>query len=168
MKYAGIIYNDFAAAPGVCLTFFTQGCPHRCKGCYNQETWDFNGGREFNYDTLSSIIEGLTSHGIDRNLCIMGGEPMCPENLFLTNLIITEIKKVLPRTKIYLWTGYLFHELKNSPNPQIQSILSSIDYLIDGPYLEQERDVTLFMRGSRNQKIYKRDEKEWKEDLELE
>lgn len=150
MRYAGIIYNDFAAASGVCLTFFTQGCPHRCKGCQNQEAWDFDGGREFTYDTLSSIISGLTANNINRKLAIMGGEPMCKENVFLTNLIITEVKKALPRTEIYLWTGYLFEELKSSADPQIQSILSSIDCLIDGKYQEEERDITLSMRGSKN------------------
>jgi anaerobic ribonucleoside-triphosphate reductase activating protein len=59
MRYAGIIFNDIAAAPGVCLTFFTQGCSHHCPGCHNPETWDFDGGKEFTPDTLNDIIEGL-------------------------------------------------------------------------------------------------------------
>lgn len=88
MKYAGIIYNDFSAAPGVSLSFFTQGCPHHCKGCHNQETWDFNGGKEFTHEDLTSLIKGLTANGIKRTLCIMGGEPLCPENAFLTHLVI--------------------------------------------------------------------------------
>lgn len=159
MKYAGIIYNDIAAAPGVCLTFFTQGCPHHCAGCHNPETWAFNGGREFTSDTLASIIKGLTSNGVHRDLCIMGGEPLCPENLFLTNLIITEVKKQLPDTKIYIWTGYLYDELKNDSSPAMQSILKSIDCIIDGPYIAAERDITLFMAGSRNQRIIYLDNK---------
>lgn len=163
MRYAGIIYNDLAAAPGVCLTFFAQGCPFRCYGCQNQNTWDFNGGREFTYETLSSIIKGLTANGINRKLCIMGGESMCPENVFLTNLVITEVKKALPQTEIYLWTGYLLKELESSAEPQIQSILSSIDYIIDGKYQDEERDITLPMRGSRNQKVYKRMNNNWEE-----
>lgn len=153
MRYAGIIYNDFSAAPGVCLTFFTQGCPHRCKGCHNPGTWDFNGGRELAGDTLSSIISGLQANGIHRNLCIMGGEPLCPENSFLVRMIVREVKKALPDTKIYIWTGYLYEDLKKSTDLNIPDILQSIDVLIDGPYIEEERDITLPMCGSRNQRV---------------
>lgn len=153
MRYAGIIFNDFAAAPGVSLSFFTQGCPHKCKGCHNQETWNFDGGKEFTYETLSSIIDGLTKNGVDRTLCIMGGEPLCPENLFLTHLVLSTIKKELPNTKIYLWTGYLYDDLKKSSDATIQKILPLIDVLIDGPYIETQRDITQPMRGSTNQKI---------------
>ena len=153
MRYAGIIYNDFAAAPGVCLSFFTQGCPHRCHNCHNQETWDFNGGHEFTEETLRHIITGLTKNGIHRTFCIMGGEPLCPENLFLTQLIISSVKQKLPETKIYIWTGYTIEELRKSTSKALQYILSTADVLIDGPYIEAERDITLPMRGSRNQRI---------------
>lgn len=111
MKYSGIIYNDFSSAPGVCLSFFTQGCPHHCHGCHNPETWNFEGGREFTTDTLSNIISGLRANGIHRSLCIMGGEPLCPDNLFLTHLVISSVKEALPDTKIYIWTGYTHEEL---------------------------------------------------------
>lgn len=83
----------------------------------------------------------------------MGGEPLCPENLFLTNLVITTVKKELPDTKIYLWTGYLHEDLKKSTDTTIQNILQLIDVLIDGPYIEAERDITEPLKGSRNQKI---------------
>lgn len=78
MRYAGIIKNDVCAAPGVCVTFFTQGCPHRCKGCHNPETWDFDGGKEFTHDTIDEVIEALNANDIERTFCIMGGEPLCP------------------------------------------------------------------------------------------
>ena len=61
MRYADIIYNDIAAAPGLCVTFFTQGCPHRCPGCHNPQTWDFDGGKEFTLETLDEIIAGLSA-----------------------------------------------------------------------------------------------------------
>ena len=83
----------------------------------------------------------------------MGGEPLCPENEFLTNLIITEIKKVYPNIKIYVWTGYVYDDLKNSNNIRIKNILKIADYLIDGPFIQEERDITLPLRGSRNQNI---------------
>lgn len=153
MKYAGIIRNDILAAPGICVSFFTQGCPHHCEGCHNPETWDFNGGKEFTQETLSSLVKDLTANGIERNLAIMGGEPLCPENLFLVNLIICTIKEKLPNTKIYVWTGYLYEDLKANPDKNLQNILSNTDVLIDGPFKKSERDITLFMRGSKNQRI---------------
>lgn len=83
----------------------------------------------------------------------MGGEPLCPENLFLTNLVITTVKKELPDTKIYLWTGYLYDDLRKSSDTTLQNIFQLIDVLIDGPFIESERDITEPLRGSRNQKI---------------
>ena len=93
MKYAGLNLNDVAAAPGLCVSFFAQGCPHRCFNCQNPETWDFDGGMVFTTETLNTIITGLTAQGIQRNLCIMGGEPLCFENAFLTRLIVKEVKE---------------------------------------------------------------------------
>lgn len=154
MKYSGIIYNDFSSAPGVCLSFFTQGCPHHCHGCHNPETWDFKGGREFTTDTLSDIISGLQANNIERNLCIMGGEPLCPENEFLTHLVISSVKEKLPNTKVYIWTGYTYEELLRSGG-RITQIFELTDYLIDGPYIEPLRDITLPMRGSSNQRVIK-------------
>lgn len=152
MRYAGIIKNDFSAAPGTSVTFFTQGCPHRCEGCHNPETWDFEGGEEVTHDTILEVIEAITANGLHRNLCIMGGEPLCPENQFLTNLIINSVKEKLPDTKIYLWTGYYLEDLDMNNN-RIKSILEQVDCLIDGPYDKTKRDVSLFMRGSSNQRI---------------
>ena len=152
MRYAGIIKNDFSAAPGTSVTFFTQGCPHKCEGCHNPETWDFEGGEEVTHDTILEIIEAITANGLHRNLCIMGGEPLCPENQFLTNLIINSVKEKLPDTKIYLWTGYYLENLDISNN-RIKSILEQVDCIIDGPYDKTKRDVSLFMRGSSNQRI---------------
>jgi len=153
VRYAGIIKNDVLAAPGISVSFFTQGCPHHCKGCHNPETWDFDKGREFTSDTLSSLIADLTANGVERNLAIMGGEPLCQENLFLVDLIIHSVKEQLPKTKIYIWTGYEYEDLKNEPNKTLQDILSNTDVLIDGPFIEEQRDITLFMRGSKNQRI---------------
>ena len=153
MRYAGLTLNDFSAAPGVCVTFYTQGCPHQCPGCHNPETWDYDGGKEFTNDVLQSIINGITANGIQRNLCIMGGEPLCPQNAFLTYLVIEEVKKYCPNTKIYIWTGYTYDKLKSLAHDKIKLILELADVLIDGPYIEELRDTTLPMRGSSNQKI---------------
>ena len=159
MRYSGLIRNDLAAAPGVSVSFFTQGCPHRCKGCHNPETWDFNGGKEFTPRVLNEIYDALCANGIERNFCIMGGEPMCEENLFLTYMVLEEVKKHFPQVKVYLWTGYYYEDLLNNSNPKIGLILELVDVLIDGPYIESKRDLTLPMRGSTNQSIINLKEK---------
>ena len=159
MRYAGIIKNDVAAAPGVCLTFFTQGCPHQCPGCHNPETWDYDGGKEFNPDLINEIIEGLTANGVKRNFCIMGGEPLCDENLLLTCMVLQNVKLHFPQIKIYLWTGYYYEQLLEKTDPKIKIILDMVDVLIDGPYEENNRDITLIMRGSSNQNIINLKEK---------
>ena len=147
MRYAGINYNDFAAAPGVSLTFFTQGCEHRCKNCHNPETWDFCGGLEFTEDIPDKIVEGLLKNGIKRNFCIMGGEPLHPKNLELTTFLVNYVKEKIEDVKIYVWTGFLYKNVANLP------VLQQVDVLIDGPYIEELKDVSLFMRGSKNQNI---------------
>ena len=152
MRYSGVIYNDITAAPGLCVSFFTQGCPHRCHGCHNPQTWDFEGGKEFTVDVLNEIVEGLTAEGIERSLCIMGGEPLCSNNEFLTLLVIKTVKEKLPNTPIYIWSGYLYEELVKRGG-HMKQILELSDYLIDGPYIESLRDITLEMRGSTNQRI---------------
>ena len=136
MRYAGIIKNDFSAAPGISVSFFTQGCPHHCKGCHNPETWDFDGGKEFTYDVLNEVIDALTANGVERSLSILGGEPLCEENTFLTLLVIKTVKERLPNTKIYIWTGYYYDELiKRTSDSHLKAILDYTDYLIDGPYI---------------------------------
>ena len=153
MRYAGLIRNDLAAAPGVSVSFFTQGCPHRCKGCHNPETWDFEGGKEFTPKVLDEIYEALRANNLKRNFCIMGGEPLCEQNLLLTYMILREVKNHFPDIKTYIWTGYYYKQLLEMADPKIELILKLADFLIDGPYIESLRDTTLKMRGSSNQSI---------------
>ena len=125
MRYSGVIYNDITAAPGLCVTFFTQGCPHQCHGCHNPNTWDFEGGKEFTPEVLDDLVDGLSADGIQRSLCIMGGEPLCSENEFLTLLVSKTIKEKLPNTPIYIWTGYRYKYIHRVPSqsPQISPSL---------------------------------------------
>lgn len=154
MRYAGMIKNDIAAGEGVNVSFFTQGCHFHCMGCHNPQTWDFSGGKEFTSETLEELLEALSANGIQRNLSIMGGEPLCAENIFLVNMIIFEVKKRYPDIKIYIWTGYTYEELLTRlDEPKVGTILDNIDYLIDGRFELGERDISLPMRGSRNQRI---------------
>ena len=115
MRYAGLNRNDMSAAPGVSVSFFTQGCPHHCKGCHNPETWDFDGGKEFTFNTLNEIMSSLTANGIVRSLAIMGGEPLCEQNAFLTLLVCKTIKEKMPYIKIYIWTGYYYNNINLFP-----------------------------------------------------
>lgn len=154
MKYAGIIKNDMVAAPGICVTFYVQGCPIHCKGCHNPQTWDFEGGKEFTPDTLKEITDALFANGVHRKLCIMGGEPLCPENQFLTYLVVNSIKQKFPTVEVFLWTGYSLADLKEiSIGKRIEQILELCEAIVVGPFIEEQRDITLPMRGSRNQEI---------------
>ena len=155
MRYAGIIKNDFSAAPGISVSFFVQGCPHHCKGCHNPETWDFDGGKEFTYDVLNDIAESLFANGISRSLAIMGGEPLCAQNILLTLLVVKTIKEKYPDVKVYIWSGYTYDYLMShiTTNLHLKQVLDYADFLIDGPYVEELRDISLPMRGSSNQKI---------------
>lgn len=159
MKYSGLYKNDFAAAPGTSVTLFVSGCHLHCPGCHNPEAQDFNFGMLYTIDTTHEIIEALKANGIHRNLCIMGGEPLAWENRDAVRALIMDVKHELPDTPIYIWTGYTYEWLQNEiangawPEPDLKWILEHIDVLVDGPYIQEERDVTLHMRGSRNQRI---------------
>ena len=151
MKYAGIIPNDTAAAPGIGYTFFTQGCPHKCKGCHNPETWDFNGGYEIEYQELENIVlKEINKNGILRNLSLLGGEPLYMPNLEYTVKLSKAVHKKYPNIKIYCWTGFTYEALIKRYGKEI---LNDIDILIDGPFILDERDITLYLRGSKNQRV---------------
>ena len=165
MKYAGIMENDMSAAPGVCVTFFAQGCPHHCKGCHNPETWDFKGGQPFSNMTIQQVISAISANNVQRNLCIMGGEPLCTENLEMISTLIYKVRLKYPDIKIYIWTGYTYDELieRIENDVTLDTILHLSDFIIDGKYDDSKRDVTLKMRGSTNQTIIElKDGRLWK------
>jgi anaerobic ribonucleoside-triphosphate reductase activating protein len=152
MRYAGIIENDCVNGEGICVSLFTQGCHRHCKGCFNQKTWDFNGGIEIKEDELiNKIINLINANGIKRNLSILGGEPLCEENQAFVAVLIDAVKERYPNIKIFLWTGYKIEEVPQSIYTSI--IFSKIDFIIDGEYIEEERDLSLKWRGSKNQRI---------------
>lgn len=152
-KYAGLITNDFANGVGTCVSFWTQGCPHRCVGCHNPETWDFNGGKDLPVDIRGQIIKAICANNIIRNFSVLGGEPLCEQNLNEVDKIITSVRIAYPQIKIFVWTGYILEDLIQQNDTRINHILSQIDVLIDGPFIEKERDITLELRGSKNQRI---------------
>ena len=157
MRYAGLIGDDFVNGCGVCVSLWVQGCPHRCKGCHNPQTWDFEGGFEAEEDNIiSHILEILNANGVKRNLSILGGEPMCEHHADFIQLLIYWVKIRNPDIKIYLWSGYTLEQLqeKAKKDKNIKYILDNINMLAAGPFILAERDITLPFVGSRNQKVY--------------
>lgn len=151
VKFAAINKNDFINGEGVCVSLWVQGCPHHCKGCHNPEQWDFNGGNEIDIDILiNEILIAIEANGIQRNFSILGGEPMAQRNISNTLYILEQVKKHFPNIKTYVWTGYTIEELLSLYNKEI---LQNIDILIDGRFILAERDITLKLRGSKNQRI---------------
>lgn len=137
-----------------CLVSGMSLKPHKCKGCHNPETWDFNGGREIEYQELENIVlKNINVNGIQRNLSILGGEPLCDANINFTVKLLAKAKEKYPTIKTFVWTGYTIDELKNM-YPLL--ILRNVDILIEGRYIQEQRDITLELRGSRNQRILKR------------
>lgn len=152
MRYAAIKENDIANGPGVNVSFWVQGCKNHCKDCQNPETWSFTGGKEFTKDTLNNLFKALKANGINRSLSILGGEPLCPENIPVTKYVIQQVKEKYPETKIYLWSGYYYDELIKNKEIK-EEIFPYLDILVDGPYINSQRDITLKWRGSSNQNI---------------
>ena len=132
---------------GVCTSFWTQGCPHRCPGCHNPATWSFCGGYEEKPEILiAKVLNAISANGIQRNLSILGGEPLCEENVDFVCELLAAAKGKYPNIKTYVWTGYLLEDLK-------PEWLENIDVLIDGPFILEQRDITLKLRGSHNQRV---------------
>lgn len=154
MKYAGINENDIADSNcGVCVSFWTQGCPHRCPGCHNPETWDFDEGLDLPEDYLERISEGITANGLQRNLSILGGEPLCDENKELTNSVINFVTNKFKNIKVTIWTGYTLENLISKNDNILENILSKVYLLVDGPFIKEQRSLNIPLRGSKNQRL---------------
>lgn len=149
MKYAKIKDNDVANGMGINMSLWTQGCPHHCKGCFNEETWNFDSGSEFTSETLQYVLDNIDKNGIKRNLAILGGEPLCSQNIEGVLDLCREFKNRYPNKKIYVWSGYIFEEF----NDKQKEILKYIDILVDGPFQLENKNLSLTLRGSSNQRI---------------
>lgn len=149
MRFSKIKDNDIVNGIGINMSLWTQGCPHKCKGCFNPETWNFNEGTEFIHKNLNYILNNINKNNIKRNLSILGGEPLCPPNIDGVIELCREFKKNYPNKKIYVWTGYLFEEFDYKQ----KEILKYIDVLVDGKFEEDKKNITLKFRGSSNQRI---------------
>lgn len=155
MRLAAIKYNDIVdCEEGICVSLWMQGCSLHCPKCQNPQTWDFNGGFEMPIDeVISTILLKINENGIHRDFSVLGGEPLAPLNIEWTLEILKAVRSTYPNIKIYLWTGYDF--TKTLMPKQIADL---VDVIIDGPYIDKERDITLPLRGSRNQRILRKGE----------
>lgn len=156
MRYASI--EDFDTANGkwcgVCL--YVQGCPLHCSGCFNPETWDFDGGKEFTDAELFKIRDLLSAPHIKR-LSLLGGEPLMPQNYEDLSAVVNVALGIDHSISIWLWTGRTFEDVYKeaceTKDRHLANILDNVDYMIDGPFVQEERDITLPFCGSRNQRV---------------
>jgi len=147
MRYNIVRKMDISNGPGVRVSVFMQGCEFHCKNCFNPETWDFNGGKEFNKGTIDEVLELCNKDHI-KGLSILGGEPMHPKNIEATTELAKAFKEKYPNKNIWVWSGFKFDEdLKD------KEVLNYIDVLVDGRYSDELSDPTLKWRGSSNQRV---------------
>lgn len=155
MNYAEIKYNDIANGPGVRTTLFVSGCTHHCKGCFNEIAWDFNYGKPFTEETINSIVESLKPDYIS-GLTLLGGEPFEHTNQIGLLPLLREVKKVYPAKNIWCFSGYLFDNdiLDNMCQKwsETKEMLSYIDVLVDGKFVEELKNLNLKFKGSENQR----------------
>ena len=149
MHYGKIKKTDIANGPGVRVSLFVSGCRNHCKGCFQPETWDFNYGQEYDgVNTVNEIIEALSPEYIS-GLSILGGDPIERENISEVVTLCYLVKRLYPNKTIWLYTGYKYEDIAEMyPN-----VLEVIDVMVDGPFVEELKDISLVFRGSSNQRI---------------
>ena len=156
MYYGNIKKNDIANGLGVRVSLFVSGCRNKCKNCFNKETWDFCYGKPFTGETKNEIFAELDKYWI-AGLTVLGGEPFEPENQKDLLPFLRKVRQKYPEKTIWMYSGYLFdeHMLKQSKirTEYTDEILSLIDVLVDGRFVEELHDITLKFRGSSNQRV---------------
>ena len=156
MNYATIKPRDIANGPGVRVSLFVSGCTHRCKGCFNEVAWDFDYGEPFTRDTINEILK-LLEPSFVKGLTLLGGEPFEPQNQGPIVELLRKVKAQYPHKSIWAFSGYLFdRDLLSGRlgDPRItQEYLSYLDVLVDGPFVEEKKNLSLRFRGSENQRL---------------
>lgn len=156
MYYGEIKKYDIADGPGVRVSLFVSGCRHHCRGCFNQETWDFNYGSPFTGKTEYEIIEALKPDYI-QGFTLLGGEPFEPENQQILVKLLENIRSTYPNKDIWCYTGYLYDVdlIKGGRvyTADTDKMLSYIDVIVDGEFILEQKDISLKFRGSKNQRI---------------
>jgi len=153
MNYAEIKNCDIANGPGVRVSLFVSGCTHRCPGCFNEIAWDFGYGKPFTQETIDYILKLLKPAHI-RGLTLLGGEPFEPENQGAVVELLRQIKQQMPEKSIWAFSGYLFdRDILSGRLGDTREYLSYLDVLVDGPFVEAKKNLSLRFRGSENQRL---------------
>ena len=153
MNYATIKKFDIANGPGVRVSLFVSGCRHRCKNCFNKEAWDFNYGKPLTDEVMEEILEACHGSHIS-GLSLLGGEPFEKENREALISLTKRFRKMYGEKNIWCYTGFVLDkELLKSADRDVYELLSQIDVLIDGRFIEELKSPALLFRGSSNQRI---------------
>ena len=153
MNYSQLITCDTANGEGVRTSLFVSGCTNHCPGCFNQEAQDFNYGKLYTQDTENILLDCIKQPYIS-GLSILGGDPLCQDDMGLIILNFLAHKVHSLGKTVWLWTGFKWEDFNFTNNFSLQSLLlSACDVVVDGPFIEAEKDLTLAFRGSRNQRI---------------
>ena len=151
MNYANIKSHDIANGPGVRVSLFVSGCTHRCPGCFNEEAWDFNYGKPFDQSVMDHILE-LVKPGFIKGITYLGGEPMDPRNQAGLLELSRQIKAAYPEKSIWCFTGYVWDKIPVVPG--VTGELTGLcDVIVDGPFLQAKKNLSLKFRGSENQRL---------------
>lgn len=146
MNYAKIQTMDIVNGEGVRVSLFVSGCPHKCKGCFNQELWNYDAGRIFDRDTIEEILKLCDKYYV-AGLSLLGGEPLDPHNLAMLTILCSAFKRHFPQKDIWCYTGYKWEDVKQL------YIMRYIDVLVDGKFVQNLANPCLKFRGSSNQRI---------------
>ena len=156
MNYGTIKNCDIANGSGVRVSLFVSGCRNHCPGCFQPETWDFGFGQPFTADTEQEIL-GLLEPSYINGLTLLGGDPFEPENQRALLLFLRKVRAAYPEKDIWAYTGYTWEQLISGTHrvslPETVEMLSLIDILVDGPFIQGKKDIRLRFRGSENQRV---------------
>ena len=151
MNYSGIKYNDMINGEGVRVSLFVSGCSHKCKGCFNKETWNKNYGNEFTREKAIEIFNYLKKYNFLRGISLLGGDPTYCENVEPLIDFVKEFKSLFPEKDIWIWSGFTWEQLKE--DIKRFKLISLCDVLIEGKFIQEKKDLSLKWRGSSNQRV---------------
>ena len=155
MYYAEIKYFDVANGPGIRVSLFVSGCPHACPGCFNAIAWNYEYGEEYTEEVEEKILKAVSIAEI-QGLSLLGGEPLYSANLHAILPLLRKFKERFPKKDIWCYSGYTYEELlsrEGEEKKELDELFSYLTVLVDGRFIEAEKDITLLFRGSRNQRL---------------